>query len=89
MLYLIPQEVIHADDSSDDKSLVFGYRCNSELSKTHDYYTVECKFDEKFSNDVNLVTRREDATMKCSKFSFEGTTHARVRNIILSFDTNK
>ena len=83
MLYLIPQEVINADDSSDDQSLVFGYRCNSELSKTYDSYTVECKFDEKFSNDVNLVTRREDATIKCFKFSYVGTTHARVSNIIV------
>ena len=84
MLYLKPQKVINGDDSSDDQSrLVFGYRCNSELSKIYNSYTVECKFDENFSNDVNLVTRREDATMKCSKFSFEGTTHARVSNIIV------
>ena len=65
-------------DDHADEMFIFGYRCNSELSKKNDSYTVECKFDENFSEDINRIKRREDATMKCSKFVDEGTIHPRV-----------
>ena len=43
------------------------FRCNSTLEHEDTLYNVECIYDEGLSGKLRSITRREDATVKCSK----------------------